>query len=68
MKQQSNNNATRVYQLLDTIVGSELSSDQQLKDYDLDLYNKFIQWDDGRLKDSFFMNYLAKLVDAKAVK
>ncbi len=55
--------ATTIYKKLDRLVGGEYSNPKQLLKYGLRAYQAVCQWEVGEYKDSYFNEYLNKLLD-----
>ena len=59
--------ATRIYKMLDKLsITGEFSDAKQLLHVSKNLYQAFLQWDCGDLKDSYFLNYLNKIADKRS--
>ena len=59
--------ATRIYRSLDRLCGGEYYNPRQLLKYGRRAYQACMQWEEGSLKDSYFNEFLNKLID-KGVK
>lgn len=57
-------NSTRVYKLIDQLIKKEFSHINDLNKFPT-IKEKFMKWDNGNLKGSYFINALTKEIDKK---